>query len=128
MVRATLSDPTTVTLDRGVGIDDVTEVAWQVVELADGSSVQHGSSTMASGDATATATIAAVATGRSVAFASSQFGGGQGGGETSAASGGVIGVASATVQLSGATQVSLVRTATGADATFTWFVVSWGLA
>ena len=54
-IRARITSSTQVTIDRSVANYDITEISWQVVELKDGSDVQSGSATLASGSASATA-------------------------------------------------------------------------
>lgn len=127
MVRARLTNSTTVTLDRSLANYAVTEIAWQAIELQEGSSVQSGTASFATSASTATAALSAVVLGRTTAFASLQTGGGQNGGRTSYASNDVIGVATATLDLTSTTQLTLTRTSTAGPADLAWFVVSWGL-
>ena len=79
MIRAELTDATTITFDRSVGsTSDVTEIAWQAVELKDASIVWSGTASFAAGVSVATAIpITTVNTRRAVAFISTQGGGGQ---------------------------------------------------
>jgi signal peptidase I len=67
MVRARLVDATTVEITRQSTAGSV-EVSVQVVELRDGSTVQHGVLDLAAGQAVATATTPPVTTARSTAF------------------------------------------------------------
>ena len=126
-VRGTLTNSTTVTLDRGAANYNVTEIAWQAVELKDGSTVQNGSATVASASATGTASLTAVTLARSNAFASGMSGGGLNCGRTAYTTDDVLGVACFTLALSSTTQLTLTRANTAAAADVGWFVVSWGL-
>ncbi len=127
MVRARLTNATTVTFDRSVANYDVTEISWQAVELKDGSAVQSGSASLGSGTASTTATITAVDLAKTTSFLSTQTNGGQNGGRTAYVTDDIIGVACATAKLTTTTQLTLTRTNTAAAADFAWFVVSWGL-
>lgn len=126
LVRGRITAATTVTLDRGASNAAVTEIAWQVVELLDGSSVQSGSASFGVGVATVSTTITTVSVTRSSAFASAHTGGGQNGGRTPYTADDVVGVAAATVELFSPSQVTLARNSTVATADIAWFVVSWG--
>lgn len=119
---------TTLTLNREItgGSEVLPSIAWQVVELKDGSRVQQGTTTLASGTASAAVTIDPVAATRASAFTSTQtYGSGQGLGRSPYTGDDIPGVASATLALT-STQVTLTRANTAAAATFTWFVVEWG--
>lgn len=124
MLRAQLTNATTLQFDRGTGgdADDITEIGWQVVELKDGSTVQQGSEAFATGVAQRTVSINSVATTRSVAFASVQPVGGQNMGKSPYAADDIIGVCSVTMGLTG-TQVVMDRTATQSTCDVAWFVV-----
>jgi hypothetical protein len=125
-LRARLTNSTTITFDRSItgDADDLSQIFWQAVELKDGSTVQHGSASFASGTATATAALATVNTARSVAFASTQDAAGLSGGRSSYAGDDIPGVAQATVAITSPTQVTLTRNNTAAAADIAWFVVS----
>ncbi len=127
MVRASLTNSTTITFDRSVANYDVTEISWQAVELMDGSTVQSGAATLASGAASTTATITAVDLAKTTSFLSTQTNGGQNGGRTAYITDDIIGVACATARVTSTTQLTLTRTSTAASAQFAWFVVAWGL-
>jgi hypothetical protein len=127
MVRASLTNSTTITFDRSVANYDVTEISWQAIELKDGSAVQSGAATLASGAASTTATITTVDLAKATSFLSTQTNGGQNGGRTAYVTDDIIGVACATAKLTSTTQLTLARTNTAAAASFAWFVVSWGL-
>ncbi len=126
MLRAELTDATTVTIDRSIaGNDDITEIFWQAVELKDGSVVQRGSENFPSGVAQRTVNISTVDTARAVAFASVQPAGGQNMGRSSYSGDDVIGVGSVTMDLT-STTVIMDRDNTAAPADIGWFVVEWG--
>ncbi|MGH9372055.1 MAG: hypothetical protein ACRD15_11045, partial [Vicinamibacterales bacterium] len=123
MLRAELTDSTTVTFDRGLAGEDMTEIAWQVVELKDGSTVQRGTATFASGASQATAALGPrVNTTRALAFGSVQSGGGQNMGSSPYAVDDVIGVGTVTAALT-PPQVTLQRSSTVDTASVGWFVV-----
>ena len=127
LIRAQLTNSTTVTFDRGASNYPITEITWQTIELLDGSSVQAGSAAFGAGVGTVTAPIVAVTVGRSTTFASGQTGAGQSGGRMTYTTDDIIGAGSATVALTSSTQVTLTRAATLGTADVEWFVVSWGL-
>ena len=127
MVRARLTNSTTITFDRSVANYDVTEISWQAIELKEGSAVQSGSSSLGAGTVSTTAAITAVNLARTTSFLSSQVNGGQNGGRTAYVTDDIIGVACATAALTSTTQLTLTRSNTAAPADFAWFVVSWGL-
>jgi hypothetical protein len=123
MLRAELTNSTTITFDRGLSGDNMTEIAWQVVELKDGSTVQRGTANFASGTSQVTAPLGPrVNTTRSVAFGSVQAGGGQNMGSSPYAADDIIGVGSVTAALI-PTQLTLTRTSTADSASVGWFVV-----
>jgi hypothetical protein len=98
-------------------------VGWQSIELKDGSSVQRGSAAFGSGTATVTPILTAVDTSRTVALGSFQHGGGQNMGRTPYVADDVLGVASATLAVTSATQLTLTRANTAAAADIAWFVI-----
>ena len=124
LLRAQLVNPTTLTFDRSISgsPDDITEIAWQAVELKDGSSVQFGTANFPSGTAQVTTGIG-VHTNltRAIAFSAVQVGG-QSMGRSSYSGNDVPGVASFTTSLS-ASQITLDRNSTVAAADVGWFVV-----
>ncbi len=129
MVRARLTSSTTITFDRSiansVGMD---EIGWQAIELKDGSTVRSGNASLPAGVSTATEALSPpVDSARSVAFASTQQGGGQSVGRSPYAGDDIIGVASVTAELgaTGTPSSSLVlqRDSTAAAADVGWFVV-----
>jgi hypothetical protein len=127
MLRARLTNSTTITLDRSVSgtPDDITEIHWQAVELNDGSRVRRGSATLAAGAASTVVGIYTIDPSRSVAFASVQSGGGQNTGRSPYVADDVLGVGAVTGTLT-ATQLTLTRTNTAAATEIGWFVVEWG--
>lgn len=126
MLRAQLTNSTTLTLDRGVDNYDMTEISWQVVQLLDGSSVQSGATTLSSGVSTATVTISTTPLTRSSVFASTHTGAGQNGGRTAYVADDIVGVAAVALKLTSTTQIALTRNNTAEAADLTWFVVTWG--
>jgi hypothetical protein len=126
MVRAQLTSATQITLDRSATNYDVTEIAWQAIELKDGSRAQHGTTALGSGTASATPALTTVDTTRATAFAPLQTGGGQNGGRTGYTGDDVLGVATATLSITSSTQLTVTRGSTVASADIPWFVVEWG--
>ncbi|HEY5578743.1 MAG TPA: hypothetical protein VIL12_03520, partial [Acidimicrobiia bacterium] len=124
MLRALLVDSSTITIDRGIAgtPDDITEIVWQAVELRDGSVVQRGAESFASGVAQRTVSISPVSTGRSVALASVQPVGGQNMGQSSYGGDDIIGVCSVTMALA-ASQVTMDRSSTVSGCDVGWFVI-----
>src|SRR3954470_8389799 len=124
MVRAQLTNSTTITIDRAAAsTSDATEIVWQAVELKDASTVWRGSSNFAAGATQATAFLSPpVNIGRTVAFLSMQDGGGQNGGRTPYVAGDVPGVGTATASLVYDT-LTLTRNSTASSADLGWFVV-----
>ena len=114
LLRARLTAATTLVIDREVSgsPDDITEIAWQVVELGDGSHVQRGSAAFGVAAGQVTATIAAVDTTRAVAIGTVDGGAGESMGKSGYVADDVIGVASATMTLSSATTLTVDRSAT----------------
>jgi hypothetical protein len=95
MLRARITDSTTVTVDRDISgsPDDITEIVWQAVELRDGSLVQGGTTNLATGVSTATVQLGVpVNATRSVTFGSAQSGSGQNAGRSPYAGDDVTGV------------------------------------
>lgn len=125
LVRARLVDASTVEVTRQATTGSV-EVSVQVVELRDGSTVQHGVLDLATGQAAATATIPPVTVLRSTAFSTVQHPAGHSGGSTTADAGGVVGAASVRVRLVDPTSVEVARDSVAAPASFAWQVVTWG--
>ncbi|GLZ30123.1 hypothetical protein Lesp02_23130 [Lentzea sp. NBRC 105346] len=128
MIRARLTGTTTLTIDRSVyGTPDSIElITWQVVELKDGSRVQSGSASFANGAPTATPTLTAVDTSRATAFASVRMASGLAAGRSDYVGDDNLGVASATVTVTSATQLTLTRANLSGAADIAWFVVEWG--
>ncbi|HEY4612413.1 MAG TPA: hypothetical protein VII11_05480, partial [Bacteroidota bacterium] len=127
MLRAQLTNSTTVTIDRSISgtPDDITEIVYQVVELKDASTVQRGSATLASAASQGTVALTTVDVNRTVAFGSVQSGAGQNMGRSSYASDDILGVGSATMALT-ATQLTIDRNNTAAATDIGWSVVEFG--
>jgi hypothetical protein len=123
MLRAQLTDSTTITIDRAIGGDRITEIGWQAVELRDGSIVLGGSAAFPTSVSQLTLALATtVDPSSSVAFASVQPGGGQNMGRSSLDTTDIIGVGCATLALT-PTQLMLTRGFIEAPADVGWFVV-----
>jgi hypothetical protein len=129
MLRAELTNSTTITFTRDISgtPDDITEIAWQAIELKEGSSVQRGTQAFAAATAQQNVGISPVDTTKAYAFGSVQAGAGQNVGRSSYAADDIIGVGSFTAELS-TSQLTLTRDNTAANANVGWFVVHWGSA
>ena len=127
MLRAQLVSANTITFDRSIAgtPDDISEIAWQAVQLNDGTTVQGGSANFANGSAETTAAIISLNTNRAVAFATVQPAGGQNTGRTPS-TGTVPGVGSATLELTSPTQLTLDRNNTSDQLDAGWQVVGFG--
>lgn len=123
LIRAQLTGPTTLLIDRANSSVALTEVTWQVVELNEGSAVQAGSANFAAGISTVTVSLNSLAAGRAVAFASAQVAGGQSTGRSSYATDDRPGVAQATLSVTAPNELTLTRANTSAAADIGWFVV-----
>lgn len=123
-VRARLIGSSKIRIDRDVADagDTLDEIAWQVVELRDGSSVQSGTVSFSSGNSQQTVSISSVDTTRAIAFGSAQPAAGQCMGKTPYVGDDIPGVASATLALS-STSFTARRNNTAATADIGWFVV-----
>jgi hypothetical protein len=123
MLRAVLTNSTTITIDRAITGDTITEIGWQAVELRDGSTVQRGSQTLPTATATATVTLGrSVDVTSAVPFASVQPVSGQNMGRSNLSTDDIIGSGAVTMTLS-PTQLSMTRNYTAATADIGWFVV-----
>ncbi len=126
LVRARLTSSTQVTLDRAASGYAMTEIAWQAIELRDGSIVQSGNATLGAGTASSTPSLTTVDTSRATAIAAGQPGAGQNGGRTSYTSDDVVGSGTATVAVTSSTQLTVTRGNTSGTADIPWFVIEWG--
>ncbi|MDH3452227.1 MAG: hypothetical protein OEN20_07375, partial [Gammaproteobacteria bacterium] len=106
--------------------DDITEIAWQVVELLDGTTVERGTANFNAAQTVRTSPFSGDVT-RAVAFASVQAAAGQSLGRTRYDSAATLGVASASVTLS-ATQLTIERALGGDQARIDWFIVEFNQA
>ena len=125
LVRTHLVDATTVQVTRLVDGDDV-EVHVQVVELRDGSTVQHGTVDFTAAQPAKTVTLDAVDPTRATALSTVQLPGSVSGGATDMVGDDVIGEASVTTVISDPTTLTLLRDATTSAASFGWQVIEWG--
>jgi hypothetical protein len=127
MLRAQLIDSTTIRLDRSLGSDDLEEIAWQVVELRDGSLVQRGNTSFGVAAQAVVPLGYAVDTTRSIAFASVQPVGGQNLGRSDFGGDDVIGVCSVTMALA-SNQITMDRSSTAGSCDVGWFAVQFANA
>ncbi|HXF49424.1 MAG TPA: Ig-like domain-containing protein, partial [Verrucomicrobiae bacterium] len=114
MVRGQITSPTSLNFDR-ISTTNSVEIAWQVITLTDGSSVQAGSIPLGSAASSGTATLSAVNLSRSASFINVRGGSG-----TSTAN---LDETALTHSLTAATTLSVFRGATGTAADVGWFVV-----
>ncbi|MCI0596191.1 MAG: Ig-like domain-containing protein, partial [candidate division Zixibacteria bacterium] len=113
-VRGQITSPISLNFDR-ISTTNSVDIAWQVVTLNDGSSVQAGSIALGSAVSSATATLSTVDLSRSASFINVRGGSG-----TSA---GNLDETAFTHSLTAATTLSVFRGATGTAADVGWFVV-----
>ncbi len=100
MLRARLTNSTTVTIDRSVSGDDITEIVWQAIELKDASTVLGGTTNFPAGTSTAAVSLPSMMNARrAVAFGSAQSGSGQNMGRSPYVADDVIGVGAFTAGL-----------------------------
>ena len=128
MLRAQLASATSVNFDRSISgaPDNITEIAWQAVQLKDGSLVQSGSMNFTNGVAQTNVVLAtSINTNRAMAFSSVQPAGGQNTGR-SPSTGNVLGVGSATLALTSISQLTLDRNNTSDKADIGWTVAGLG--
>ena len=127
LLRAQLTDASTVTFGRGISgaPDDISEIAWQAVQINDGSTVQDGSVNFAGGIAETNAMLISLNTNRAAAFSAVQPAGGQNTGR-SPSIGNVPGVGSATLAFASASQLTLDRNNTSDQVDLGWQVVGFG--
>ncbi|MCB0996361.1 MAG: DUF2341 domain-containing protein [Acidimicrobiales bacterium] len=125
LVRVHLVDADTVSVTRLVD-GDAMDVSIQVVSLAEGTTVRHGTLDIGSGFASATATFDPVDLTHSVAMSTVAFPGVVSGGASDLTSSDTAGTASGTFALDDPRTVTVARTATAGTATFGWQVIEWG--
>jgi len=125
MVRAHLSSTTSVDIDRQIAGDPI-EVHVQVVELRDGSTVEHGTVDFAVGQPARTVIVGPVDPARTTTFGTVQVPGSLSGGSTDMTGDDIAGEATATFELTDPTHVTLTRDAVTAAASFGWQAVEWG--
>jgi fibronectin-binding autotransporter adhesin len=128
MLRAQLTSANTITFDRSISgaPDNITEIAWQAIQLKDGSLVQSGSVNFANGVAETNVVFGnGINTNRALAFASVQPAGGQNTGRSPSV-GSVLGVGSATLAMASGSQTILDRNNTADQADIGWTVIALG--
>ena len=123
--RVHLSSPTGVEASRQAGGNPLT-VEVQVIEMRDGTSVQHGTIDFAAGQVARTVTIDPVDPATTTVLSTVNLPGSVSGGSTDYIVDDVIGEASATFELTDPATVTLVRDATAAAASFGWQAIEWG--
>jgi hypothetical protein len=127
MARAEIVDGNTIRIERGETgtTGDLIEIAWQVVELKDGSRVQSGVAELGPGERSRTVSVAGLDPARTAAFGSVQWGGGQNMGSTAHTDTNVVGVGCVTMEV---TQDGLLleRESDVAAAEIAWFAVEFG--
>jgi len=126
MLRTRLLSSTSLQLTRGFADNGPTEIGWQVIELDDRSTAQHGFTTLTGGDGSNTVSIGSVDLGRATAFSGTQNGAGQNGGYQDYFNDDIIGEGSATFGFASSSQVSVQRNSTLDQSSFGWQVVEWG--
>ncbi|MDH3713147.1 MAG: hypothetical protein OET44_04765, partial [Gammaproteobacteria bacterium] len=126
MLSADFQNASRVRFIRDDSGDDITEIAWQVVELLDGTVVDRGMANFNAAQTVRTSPYNGDVT-RAVAFASVQAAAGQSLGRTRYDSAATPGVASATVTLS-ATRLTAQRAIGGDQARVDWFIVEFNQA
>ena len=125
MARVHLSSSTTVDVERQVAGDSI-EVHVQVVELRDGSAVEHGTIDFTAGQPARTVEVGPVDPARTTTFGTVQVPGSASGGSTAMIADDVAGEAAATFELTDPSTVTITRDATSAAASFGWQAVEWG--
>lgn len=127
MARAEIVDDSTIRLERGdTGTSgDLVEIAWQVVELKDGSRVQSGVAELGPGERQKTVPLAGLDPARTAALGSVQWGGGQGMGSTGHIETNLIGVGCVTMEVTPGGLI-LERESDVAAAEIAWFAVEFG--
>jgi hypothetical protein len=120
LIRGRLADASTVELDRDVSAPETVDATWYVVEFTDGTQVQSGNASWASGDA-----VKNVALGSPIPMSRSFAAGGyeQRGGKTSFGSSDDVGHGWFKLALS-PTELHLERASTGSTADLAWWVIT----
>lgn len=124
LIRARLTDSTTVTIDRSVG-GEVLDVNVQVVTLYEGTTVRHGTVDFSTGESSKSIAVPPVDPTRSTAASTVAIPGMTGGGMTDHAVDDVVGEASATFSLAGSETLNVGRDGTSSNASFAWQVIEW---
>lgn len=119
MARGTITNGTTLTFNR-VSTTNSVDIAWEVVSMSDGTTVQTGArSTTATGNTTLDQTITAVDTSKSFVYLSAQGGSG-----TATAN---LDEASWTGTLTSSTNLRLQRGGSGTNGTVNWQVIRFAI-
>ncbi|MGH8003788.1 MAG: hypothetical protein ACRECJ_03585, partial [Limisphaerales bacterium] len=114
MVRGQITAPISLNFDR-ISTTNSVDIAWQVITLNDGSSVQAGSIALGTAASSGTATLSSVDLSRSTSFINVRGGSGTAAGN--------LDETALTHSLTAATTLSVFRGATGTAADVGWFVV-----
>lgn len=125
VVRVRLIDESTLEIQRGLTVGTV-DVNVQVVELLEGSMVQHGVVTLIPSQTTEVVPIAPVDFTRSSVGSTSLAAGAASVGSTDEASSGEVGEALIAARLIDSTNLTIERTAADSTSSFAWQVVTWG--
>ena len=125
VVRVRLTSPTTVEVSRLATTESV-EVVVQVVELRDGTTVQHGVIDLAPSETSGTASLAPVDLNRTVAMSTVTSAGSLGGGSSDHITDDTIGEASGAVSFANSSTISVERDAAASSASFPWQAITWG--
>ena len=124
-VRVRLVDPTTVEVQRAINTGTV-EVNVQVVELLEGTTVQHGIVDLTPTQTSTTVAVNPVDTKRTTVGSTVLIGGAASGGSTDEAASGEVGEALVTVDLLDAATIVIERAAVDSLASFAWQAITWG--
>jgi len=113
-LRARLTSPTEITIDRAAGTSATIEYAWEVIQFADGTTVESGNASQGTGTTSTTATLTSVNLSRSVALLASA--GGRWGGSHAFTTDDQIGPGMFTTTLTNSTTLTVQREITGSVA------------
>ncbi len=120
LVRGLITNATTLTFDRS-STGQTLDVAWELVEFTDATSVQHASAAFASADTTQNVTITAVDPSRAIAVGGTTLYGGR----SAYTSDDNPGVGWFTTRLTTSTNLRIQRNVALAAADLGWFVIHW---
>lgn len=131
-VTARLTGATSLVIERGsTNSESLHRIAWQVVDLRDGSAVTTGTESFAAGSGSATVAVGPVDLRRAAPLTTFDFGGGSSGGSSDQPQSGstfFVGGASWRLDLLDESQLQLTRGSTSGASVVQWQVVEWGRA